>query len=91
MRNPERIEKTLQLLHYIWREQPDTRFNQLIDNLQVEYANKNDEYSKVTLYKKEEYNNITSYMPVPAYDFFYLEDDAFVEFLEQKVREKWKI
>lgn len=90
MRNPERIERTLQLLHYIWREQPDTRFNQLIHNLQVEYATITGEHQE-TVYKKEEHKLFETFMKIRTYNLFNLEDEYFIKFLEDKVRDLWKI
>ena len=34
MRNPERIERMIQKLQYIWERVPDWRFGQLMCNLQ---------------------------------------------------------
>lgn len=39
MRNPERIERMIQKLQYIWERVPDWRFGQLMCNLQRALGN----------------------------------------------------
>ena len=77
MRPPERIDTALELLKRIWEQQPDTRFFQLIYNMQSEYSFNNDGFGKV----KEE----GDFAEKLAYDFFYLEDDKFIDFLREKL------
>ncbi|WP_459195766.1 hypothetical protein [Wukongibacter baidiensis] len=81
MRNPERIDSILELVKQIWKREPDTRFLQLISNLEVKYSRENNNYGKKELYFKEnghefEYNTV---------DLFHLEDDEFKEFLISKL------
>jgi hypothetical protein len=85
MRNASRIERTLNLLSHIWFMQNDLRFNQLVHNLQNEYAYKNGHMRG--LWEKEEYRGIVTYHSYAVADLFNLEDEVFIEFLEEKVRE----
>jgi uncharacterized protein YihD (DUF1040 family) len=82
MRRPERIERLLNLLYEIWSYQPDTRFNQLIHNLQIEYAENNGYLTEV--WDKDEHKGIVSYRQKHIADLFNLEDDKFIEFLIDK-------
>jgi uncharacterized protein YihD (DUF1040 family) len=54
MRNPERIDRILNLIKEIWIQQPDTRFLQLVDNLTWEFSKQNNNRLHETVYKKEE-------------------------------------
>ncbi|MCM3718104.1 hypothetical protein [Fictibacillus phosphorivorans] len=77
MREPERIERILNLLNTIWQQQPDWRFNQLISNLQNLYSQQNNGYGRRKAIQKTDYGEInSSYL-----DFFFLEDDKWEEFL----------
>lgn len=40
VRDPKRIPRILTLLFKIWEQQPDLRFNQLVQNLQSLYSQK---------------------------------------------------
>lgn len=86
MRNPKRIPELLVVLQQIWEKQPDTRFNQLVHNLQWEYANLKNAY-KDTLYEKDEFKerDIISYRSKQVVDLFNVEDDQFLEFLKSKL------
>lgn len=81
MRNPERIKEVMDVLTKIWEAQPDTRFNQLIYNLQREYAKGSGE----TVYKLVSHGHGVTYMPETKVDLFNLEDDKFLEFLKTKI------
>lgn len=56
----------------IWASNPELRFNQLVNNLLVEYSNRNGR----VLHQESGY-----------VDGFYLKDEAFAEFLEKFVEE----
>lgn len=56
----------------IWASNPTLRFNQLIDNLLVEYSNR---------------NGRVLHQESGLVDGFYLKDEAFAEFLETFVEE----
>jgi hypothetical protein len=84
MRNPERIHVVLDLLKNIWEQQPDIRFNQLIHNLQVEYAEKTGKY-KMELWEKGTFRGIESYRKIFTVDLFYVEDNDFEDFLQEKL------
>jgi hypothetical protein len=77
MRDPKRIPRILTLLFKIWEQQPDLRFNQLVQNLQAIYSQQNNNFGKRNFYEKDEeisYQN--SFI-----DLFYLEDDQWEQFL----------
>ena len=86
MRNPERIDVVLGLVTKIWKKQPDTRFNQLINNLQSEfnYMEKRGAYLK-EVYNKITYKGNTLYEKNVKIDLFNVEDEDFIVFLEKKV------
>lgn len=77
MRNPERIKEVLDTLTKVWEVQPDTRFNQLIYNLQREYSR---EVGRTFFID----GRFPSQEP---YDLFNVEDDKFLEFLKNKIKE----
>lgn len=74
MRDPKRIQHTLDLISLIWKAYPDLRFNQLICVLQREYASQNENYGllKGVGPRGQEQG---------VFDFFNLEDDDFLAFL----------
>lgn len=77
VRDPKRIPRILTLLFKIWEQQPDLRFNQLVQNLQALYSQQNNNFGKRNFYEKDggiTYQN--SYI-----DLFYLEDDQWEQFL----------
>jgi len=88
MRDVNRIPVIMSLLTEIWQKQPDVRFNQLISNLQWEYSDKNNGAGKETVYIKEDIDSSTIYESHHSIDLFYLEDDKFILFLEDKLREE---
>lgn len=90
MRNPARIRELMELVTLYWEKYPDTRFNQLIESLQWDYANENGFSYKKELYEKEEWKNIVSYRPLNVTDLFYVEDDKFIEFLKKKLDQSQK-
>lgn len=81
MRKPERIKEVIDVLTKIWEAQPDTRFNQLIYNLQREYSEGNGE----TVYSLEAWGHGFTYIPETKVDLFSVEDDKFLEFLKTKI------
>ena len=87
MRNPERINQVLDLINQIWQKQPDTRFNQLISNLQWGYVSAGNAKTN-TLYKKEEHDLITAYRMEEHVDLFSVEDDKFIKYLESIAKEE---
>lgn len=74
MRDPQRISELLALIQELWEKDADLRFNQLIYNLQYEYAKTHDNYGLVE-------QKVDKEVTKTAFDFFYLEDDDFIEFL----------
>jgi hypothetical protein len=77
MRDPKRIPRILTLLFKIWEQQPDLRFNQLVQNLQSLYSQQNNDFGKRHFYEK---NGEISYQNYYI-DLFYLEDDQWEQFL----------
>ena len=86
MRNPDRIIEVVKLITQIWTTYPDMRFNQLIDHLQWDYANKTGR-GKVEYFKKLKFDPCEIYEPTMLTDLFYTEDDVFTEYLRNKVSE----
>lgn len=43
MREPERIDRMLDLVRELWKRYPDLRFNQLMDSLTREFRQENDD------------------------------------------------
>lgn len=43
MREPERIDRMLDLVRELWKRYPDLRFNQLMDSLTREFSQVNDD------------------------------------------------
>lgn len=81
MRNPKRIKDFMVVLTEIWEHMPDIRFNQLIYNLQREY--KDGAYIKKAYV--DEIGWGTTEVSYPY--LFNVEDDAFMEFLIEKLKE----
>jgi hypothetical protein len=87
MRDPKRISQVLYYLNCIWQKQPDTRFNQLIYNLQWEFNKAwQDKYTN-KLYREEGNGLHFMFVQSNTVDLFNVEDDKFIEFLKAKV--KW--
>lgn len=84
MRNPERIDVVMWLLTKIWKEQPDTRFHQLVHNLQWEYSKEKDSY-KQTFYERDNFNGIMMFREYPIVDLYNVEDEDFIAFLKRKL------
>lgn len=88
MRDQKRMPEILDLIKVIWEKQSDTRFNQLIHNLQVEYIQSTGETGWnvnrqiITVYKNSAFLEEDSYI-----DMFHLEDDKFLEWLRLKVEQ----
>ena len=49
----KRITRILTLLFKIWEQQPDLRFNQLVQNLQALYSQQNNNFGKRNFYEKD--------------------------------------
>jgi hypothetical protein len=84
MRNPERIKPIMTLLTQIWEQQPDTRFNQLIHNLQAEYASITGKYTQ-EVFEQDEFHGMITFRPTSKMDLFNVEDDDFQKFLQEKL------
>ncbi|MDN3611453.1 DUF1040 family protein [Vibrio ostreicida] len=80
MRDPERLDELLGLIHTLWKEDEDLRFNQLIYNLQREFSFLNNNLGKVVEKSVDGFESV-------GFDFFNVEDGLFIEFLKQKVSE----
>lgn len=75
MRNPERIDELLDLIRTYWKKYPDTRFHQLIHNLQA-------------MYHAETGKGIKKIVDgVANYDLYNLEDDVFILWLKKRIGE----
>lgn len=84
MRDPQRIKLILQNIERIWEKGPDLRFNQLVMNLQYEYAKENGS-CMLELWSKESYpRGAHVYEKIDMPDLFHVEDDKFLEFLSRK-------
>jgi hypothetical protein len=77
VRDPKRIPRILTLLFKIWEQQPDLRFNQLVQNLQAIYSQQNNNFGKRHFYEKDGEISYQNYY----IDLFYLEDDQWEKFL----------
>lgn len=77
VRDPKRIPRILTLLFKIWEQQPDLRFNQLVQNLQALYSQQNNNFGKRNFYEKDGEITYQNYY----IDLFYLEDDQWEQFL----------
>lgn len=76
MREPARIKRILEKLNTLWEVDTDSRFMQLLHNLQQEYSQKHNNFGLI------EGKNNTGW----GYDMFYLEDDYLEEFLDDKIK-----
>ncbi|MFS0905672.1 hypothetical protein AB3N02_21750 [Priestia aryabhattai] len=82
-RDSKRIPQVLSLIAEIWIDQPDTRFNQLIHNLQSDFHQQTGKGSRCFDYVKSLHGMLE---PMGnAIDLYNLEDDEFIKYL------KWKI
>lgn len=82
MRELERINRIISLLQYIWEQHPDLRFNQLISTLQRLYSQENNEYGSK---KMKEVDIFGDEVESSYFDFFFLEDNKWENFLEKIV------
>ncbi len=83
MRNPERIDKMLELIKARWLQSPDMRLFQLLHVLQASYSEANNNVGKVESSDKDGNKQVT-------YDFFCVEDDQILEFLKRRKSENWR-
>lgn len=88
LRNPERIDKAMDLLTKIWKKYPDTRFNQLVYALEYSYSTKTNTCREEFYVKMEEEGKpFVTFMKSYHYDLFNVEDDDYIEFLEYFLEE----
>jgi hypothetical protein len=84
MRDLNRIKHFLKIMEQIWLKHPDTRFNQLLLNLQYEYAKENGEHmlrDTYTYRDKEKFLEYTGKYP----DLYFVEDEDFLNFLKERL------
>jgi hypothetical protein len=89
MREPERIDRILDLIKQIWIKQPDSRYMQMMSNISWNYSAANNDAGKEYSYSKWETPKgavIFNY-DVASVDLFHLEDDKFEKFLEGYLKE----
>ena len=82
MRDPERIERIMELLHEIWQLDKDMRFMQLIYNIQRSYSHRNKDAGLIKSVEKDGFSR-------SGFDLFALEDDQVEPFLVDYLAE-WK-
>jgi hypothetical protein len=84
MREPERIERILELIKQIWIKQPDSRFLQMISNIEWRYSAANNDAGKEYSYSKWETprGDVIFNKDVTSVDLFHLEDDKLELFLQ---------
>jgi uncharacterized protein YihD (DUF1040 family) len=87
MRNPERIDRILNLIKEIWIQQPDTRFLQLIDNLTWEFSKRNNNKLHETVYNKQELERDIVFSEKVIVNGFHVEDNWFEKFLMNYLNE----
>jgi hypothetical protein len=89
MREPERIERILDLIKQIWIRQPDSRLMQMISNISWNYSAANNDYGKEYSYSKWETpkGDVIFNKDVADVDLFYLEDDKLEKFLQDYLKE----
>ena len=81
MRDPKRINTILGLINNIWQFDQDMRFMQLLYWLQSEYVSKTNCHGKVEEIREDRSSTI-------GYDLFHVEDDKFIEFLKDFLKER---
>ncbi|GGI93419.1 DUF1040 family protein [Shewanella gelidii] len=79
MRDPQRINKFLELINQLWTKNPDLRFNQLIYILQNGYSQINSGVGEVESAENDGFKQT-------GFDLFNVEDDDFLEYLKSKVQ-----
>ncbi|PGO60596.1 hypothetical protein [Priestia megaterium] len=84
MDNTARIAKTMALVTQIWMSQPEMRFNQIVHNLQSEFYQKTGQGIRCFDYTKDEFTGALE-VRTHAMDMFYVTDENFIPFLEEKV------
>lgn len=89
MRDPKRIEEALHCIQLLWQQEPDMRFNQLMYALQMEYSELNNTAKQEAYVKHDERTNFLMFEKRFFYDLFYVEDDDFIAFLKQKLKEEF--
>jgi uncharacterized protein YihD (DUF1040 family) len=87
MRNPERIDRILNLIREIWNQQPDTRFLQLVDNLTWEFSKRNNNKLHETVYNKHELSDGVAFTRKVVVNGFHVEDSEFEKFLKDYLNE----
>ena len=81
MRDPYRIHEILKLLEQAWVKDPDLRFNQLIYNLQYGYSQSNGGIGQVKESSTDGFERI-------GFDLFNLEDDDFINYVQEVIENK---
>jgi len=86
MREYERIDRILELVRQMWLQDPDSRFLQLISNIESYYSIDNDGEGLV------EYTELENGVPwsYRYIDLFNLEDDKLELYLQEKLAERYK-
>jgi hypothetical protein len=89
MREPERIERILNLIKQIWIKQPDSRFMQMMSNISWNYSAANNDAYKEYSYSKWETQkgDVIFNKDVANVDLFHLEDDKLEEYLQEFLKE----
>lgn len=84
MREIARIERIMNLIKQIWERQPDSRYMQMIYNLQWNYSAANNDVGKEYSYSKWETpkGNVIFNKDVANIDLFSLKDDKLELFLQ---------
>lgn len=78
MRDPNRIPEILGVLDQLWSKDPDLRFNQLLYNLQSQFAGENEGRGRITEAREDGSSRV-------GFNLFSLEDDVFLKFLRSKL------
>jgi hypothetical protein len=83
MREPERIDRILDLMKQIWMLQPDSRFMQMMSNISWNYsAANNDAYKEYSYSRWDTDKGVIFNKDVTSVDLFHLEDNKFEMFLQ---------
>lgn len=84
MRDPKRITEFLSVIQQLWERQPDSRFNQLVHNLQVDYYNETGNGIRKECFQKHHELPLLESNGY-YYDLFHVEDDEFLGWLKKQV------
>lgn len=84
MRDQNRIAKHMDILTKVWEKQPDTRFHQLIHNLQHEFQKDTNAGIKKATFEVDKQMKIDISSPFVVVDLYNVEDDRFFIWLEEK-------